>query len=58
MANDKQLVLRVPGEALDRAERIRAKVERRTRLNVTRSEVLRRALLRGLDILERDSRKR
>lgn len=53
-----QIALRVPADALERAEllvpRLNARPEHQARGAVTRSDVLRLALLRGLQALERD----
>ena len=46
--NDAQLVLRVPHEVVEMAERVRKRAEREER-GISLSEVLRRALARGLE---------
>ena len=59
MANDKQFALRLPGEALKRAERLARRLQGKTEyqgLRVTTAAVLRLAMLRGLDEIEREQR--
>lgn len=52
--NDRQIVIRVPGNTQDRAERVRTAIQRKSLgLRVTTSEVYRQALLHGLRVLER-----
>jgi len=46
--NDAQLVLRVPHEVVELAERVRKQAAREER-DIALSEVLRRALVRGLE---------
>lgn len=51
---DRQIAVRVPADTQDRAERIRAAIQRKSLgLRVTTSEVYRQALLHGLKVLER-----
>lgn len=55
-----QIALRVPADALERAEllvpRLNARPEHQARGAVTRSDVLRLALLRGLEVIARELR--
>jgi hypothetical protein len=55
-ANDRKIALRVPADTYERAEKVRAVIARRTLVDVTTAEVLRRALLHGMKVLERRNR--
>jgi hypothetical protein len=60
VANDRQVVLRVPTDSVDRAERLRKKLAERPEyagVRLTWTTVLRLALLRGLDVLEAENTK-
>ena len=48
--NDAQIVLRVPHEVIEMAERVRKRAEGKER-GISLSEVLRRALARGLEAM-------
>lgn len=55
MGNDVQIPIRLPAEVVERAETLVPKMERdpkRLGWRVSRSSVLREALIRGLDLLE------
>lgn len=61
MANDRQVVLRVPADSVDRAERLRKKLAARPEyagIRLAWTTVLRVALLRGLDALEVETKGR
>jgi hypothetical protein len=59
MVNDRQVVVRVPADTVDRAERVASILTRRPEyagMRVTWTTVLRLAMLRGLDGLEAEAR--
>jgi len=57
-ANDRKIALRAPADTYERAERVRAAVERKTLgAHVSASEILRVAILHGLKVLERRFRR-
>lgn len=61
MTNEQQISIRVPSELLERADRLIGRLGKRAELRAwggrtTRSNVLRLALLRGLDALEADAK--
>jgi hypothetical protein len=56
---DRKIALRAPADVYERAERVRESISRRSLgVEVSTSEVLRRALLHGLKVLERRFRRR
>lgn len=58
-AMDKQTAIRLPGEALKRAERLAQRLQAKPQyqgLRVTTAGVLRLAMLRGLDEMEREEK--
>lgn len=55
-ANDTQIAIRLPNDWIDRADALVPLVSR-PGITVTRSDVLRAALAKGLDALEAETRK-